>query len=183
MVLFCHQSQLSGLHNKRLCPVVWYKRAAGLPKGIRGCRILLTFSAVDHRCQVYVNGERVGEHTDDYTPFHFDMTHLLKDGANELRVRVEDAADCTQPRGKQYWKKGWMGCWYTPVIGIWQTMYLEAVGERFFTDAHITPDVDEARRNSSRPWTHYLHISSPPRSQSPAREGRCARSNRASPSG
>ena len=64
-----------------------------------------------------------------------------------LCVRVEDAPDCTQPRGKQYWKEGWMGCWYTPVTGIWQTVYLEAVGERYFAKAHITPDVDAGTAN------------------------------------
>ena len=141
-VPFCHQSKLSGLNDKRLCLVVWYKRFFELSDAMRACRVFLRFGAVDYRCQVYVNGERAGEHVGGYTPFGFDITNLLKEGGNELCVRVEDAPDCTQPRGKQYWREGWMGCWYTPVTGIWQTVYLEAVGERFFTDAHITPDVD-----------------------------------------
>lgn len=141
-VPFCHQSKLSGLHDKRLCPVVWYKRTFELPEGMRDKRVFLRFGAVDYRCQVYINGERAGEHVGGYTPFGFDITNILQEGVNELCVRVEDAPDCTQPRGKQYWKEGWMGCWYTPVTGIWQTVYLEAVGERFITSAHITPDVD-----------------------------------------
>ncbi len=141
-VPFCYQSKLSGLHDKRLCPVVWYKRFFELPEAMRGSRVFLRFGAVDYRCQAYVNGERAGEHVGGYTPFGFDVTNLLKEGENELCVRVEDAPDCTQPRGKQYWKEGWMGCWYTPVTGIWQTVYLEAVGERFITSAHITPDID-----------------------------------------
>ena len=142
-VPFCYQSKLSGLHDKRLCPVVWYKRTFALPEGMWwDRRVFLRFGAVDYRCQVYINGERAGEHVGGYTPFGFDITPLLREGENELCVRVEDAPDCTQPRGKQYWKEGWMGCWYTPTTGIWQTVYLEAVGERFVTDAHITPDVD-----------------------------------------
>ncbi len=141
-VPFCYQSKLSGLHDKRLCPVVWYKRTFALPEAMCDRRVFLRFGAVDYRCQVYINGERAGEHTGGYTPFGFDITNLLNEDANELCVRVEDAPDCTQPRGKQYWKEGWMGCWYTPTTGIWQTVYLEAVGERFVTDAHITPDVD-----------------------------------------
>ena len=97
--------------------MVWYKRTFELPDAMRGRRVFLRFGAVDYRCQAYVNGERAGEHTGGYTPFGFDITNLLKEGANELCARVEDAPDCTQPRGKQYWKEGWMGCWYTPVTG------------------------------------------------------------------
>lgn len=51
-------------------------------------------------------------------------TTLLHDGENDLCLRVQDDPDCTQPRGKQYWDRGLMGCWYTPVSGIWQTVYL-----------------------------------------------------------
>lgn len=119
-VPFCYQSALSGLHDKRLCPVVWYKRAFELPEGMwSDKRVFLRFGAVDYRCQVYLNGENVGEHTGGYTPFGFDITNLLTEGGNELCVRVEDAPDCTQPRGKQYWKEaGWAaGTHLSPASG------------------------------------------------------------------
>lgn len=35
-----------------------------------------------------------------------------------------------------------MGCWYTPVSGIWQTVYMEAVGEYGLRRIHVTPDID-----------------------------------------
>lgn len=141
-VPFCHESELSGVNDKRFSKVLWYRRAFVLPEAMRGKRVLLRFGAVDYRCEVFVNGASAGSHVGGYTPFTLDVTRLLKDGENDLCVRVEDDRDCTQPRGKQYWKDGWMGCWYTPTSGIWQTVYLEATGESYLTNAHITPDID-----------------------------------------
>ena len=141
-VPFTHETTLSGLSDKRFSKVIWYKRSFEVPESMAGKRILLRFGAVDYQAFVYVNGALAGSHTGGYTPFALDVTHLLTDGENELCVRVIDAADCTQPRGKQYWHEGWMGCWYTPNSGIWQTVYLEAVGNDYFTKTRITPDID-----------------------------------------
>lgn len=142
LVPFCLESAMSGVHDKRFSKVLWYRRSFEAPAAMRGRRVLLRFGAVDYRCEVFVNGASAGRHVGGYTPFALDVTRLLKDGANDLCVRVEDDRDCTQPRGKQYWKDGWMGCWYTPTSGIWQTVYLEAVGDNYLLRAHITPDVD-----------------------------------------
>jgi hypothetical protein len=53
--------------------------------------------------------------------------------------------DMAQPRGKQYWRRGLTGCWYTPVSGIWQSVYLESVpvDSPMITRVHVTPDVDK----------------------------------------
>ncbi len=141
-VPFCYQCEASGIGDTAHHEVLWYRRAFEVPTDFDGKRTLLRFGAVDYRCQVYVNGLRVGEHAGGYTPFALDVTHALKDGANDLCLRVEDFRDTTQPRGKQNWKDKWFGCWYTPVSGIWQTVYLEAVGDTYLTRAHVTPDID-----------------------------------------
>ena len=142
-VPFCHESELSGIHDKRFSKALWYRRSFEVPENLRGRRALLRFGAVDYRCEVFVNGVSAGSHVGGYTPFALDVTRLLKDGENDLCVRTEDDRDCTQPRGKQYWADGWMGCWYTPVSGIWQTVYLEFTGESYLTGVHITPDIDQ----------------------------------------
>lgn len=141
-VPFCHECELSGVNDKRFAKALWYRRSFEVPNALKSRRALLRFGAVDYRCEVFVNGISAGAHVGGYTPFALDVTRLLKDGENDLCVRVEDDRDCTQPRGKQYWADGWMGCWYTPVSGIWQTVYLEFTGENYLTTAHITPDVD-----------------------------------------
>lgn len=142
-VPFCYQSKLSGIGpTDEIHPVMWYRRSFMVPEDMKGQRVLLRFGAVDFECRVYVNGQLAGTHRGGYTPFSFDITTLLTDGENDLCLRVQDDPDCTQPRGKQYWDRGLMGCWYTPVSGIWQTVYLEAVGKYAMTAVHVTPDID-----------------------------------------
>ena len=129
-VPFAYQSRMSGIGpTDEIHPILWYRRGFTVPPEMAGRRILLCFGAVDYRCRVYVNGALAGAHEGGYAPFALDITLLLRDGENDLCLRVEDAPDCAQPRGKQYWDRGLMGCWYTPVSGIWQTVYLEAVGD------------------------------------------------------
>jgi beta-galactosidase/beta-glucuronidase len=141
-VPFCYQSEMSGIGGDDIHPLLWYRREFKVPEDMRGGRILLHFGAVDYACRVYVNGQAVGSHVGGYTPFALDITWALADGENDLCLRVEDRPDCTQPRGKQYWQRGLMGCWYTPTSGIWQSVYLEAVGDIALERVHITPDID-----------------------------------------
>ena len=142
-VPFAYQTKLSGIGpTDEIHPILWYRRTFSVPEEMSGRRILLRFGAVDYACSVYVNGLMVGAHEGGYAPFYLDITHALIEGENDLCLRVVDEPDFTQPRGKQYWDRGLMGCWYTPVSGIWQTVYLEAVGEYHLTQIHITPDID-----------------------------------------
>ena len=143
MVPFCYQCELSGVNEQEYHPILWYRRSFDKPKFIAGHRMLLRFGAVDFACAVYVNGQCVGTHKGGYTPFAFDITPYLRYGKNDLCLRVEDARDCTQPRGKQMWTDKWFGCWYTPTSGIWQSVYLEEAGSVYVKTAHITPDIDE----------------------------------------
>lgn len=142
-VPFAYQTKLSCIGTEDIHPVIWYRRGFTVPKDMQGKRLLLRFGAVDYACRVFVNGQQAGEHQGGYTPFTVEVTHLVKDGENDLCLRVEDQHDCTQPRGKQYWDKGLMGCWYTPVSGIWQTVYMEAVGTYALKQIHVTPDIDK----------------------------------------
>ena len=142
-VPFAYQTKASGLGpTDEIHPVIWYRRAFTVPQEMQGKRILIRFGAVDFECAVYVNGQQVGTHKGGYTPFALDVTDALVEGENDLCLRVQDDPDCTQPRGKQYWDRGLMGCWYTPVSGIWQTVYMEAVGEYGMKFIHVTPDYD-----------------------------------------
>lgn len=142
-VPFAYQTEASGIGpTDAIHPVIWYRRSFVVPQEMRGKRVLLRFGAVDFECVVYVNGKRMGGHRGGYTPFAIDITKALVEGENDLCVRVRDDPDCTQPRGKQYWNRGLMGCWYTPVSGIWQTVYLEATGEYGIKYIHVTPDID-----------------------------------------
>ena len=69
------------------------------------------------------------------------MKTLNSNGKNDLTVKVWDPTDKgPQPRGKQVSRPG--GIWYTPVSGIWQTVWLEPVPQRYIENLRITPDID-----------------------------------------
>ncbi|HET7558445.1 MAG TPA: glycoside hydrolase family 2 TIM barrel-domain containing protein [Limnochordia bacterium] len=132
VVPYAYQSPESGIGDRTEHPVVWYRRRFEAPQAWRDRRILLHFGAVDYAATVWVNGAFMGQHRGGYTPFAFDVTDALGDGENIVVVRVEDRPDIDQPRGKQRAKSENFGCWYTPVTGIWQTVWLEPLA-----DVHI----------------------------------------------
>jgi len=147
LVPFPIESALSGVM-KRVGPdnCLWYRRTFNIPqKWGEGIRILLHFGAVDWETTVWVNGLKVGRHRGGYDPFTFDITHALRPaGPQELVLSVWDPSDAgTQPRGKQVRKP--RGIWYTPVTGIWQTVWLEPVAPRHIDGLKLTPDVDASK--------------------------------------
>ncbi len=128
-VPFCPESLLSGVDHVFMHAKLRYRRTFQVPQEWKGLRVLLHFGAVDQVCRVYVNGSEAGRHTGGYTAFTLDITDLVREGANELTVHVVDNLDETLPYGKQTYKRG--GMWYTPVSGIWQSVWLEAVPDTY----------------------------------------------------
>ncbi|HEV2295051.1 MAG TPA: glycoside hydrolase family 2 TIM barrel-domain containing protein [Tepidisphaeraceae bacterium] len=141
LVPFCMESALSGVgkHHDRS----WYRRTFSVPQDWRkkGDRVLLHFGAVDYESTVWVNGKEQGKHVGGYDAFKYDITDALKsEGEQELIVGVTDTTAETQPRGKQVMNP--RGIWYTPVSGIWQTVWIEPVPEAHIESIKLTPDVD-----------------------------------------
>ena len=142
LVPFAVESSLSGVQ-KRIDDTkeLVYQRTFEVPSAWKGKQVLLHFGAVDWKADVWVNDVKVGSHTGGYAPFSFDITPALVAKTNKLVVRVWDPTDKSyQPRGKQVSKPG--GIWYTPVSGIWQTVWLEPVNEKHIANLRILPDVD-----------------------------------------
>src|SRR5690606_1547505 len=110
-----------------------------LPAGWAGRRVLLKFGAVDYQAKVWLNGQLLGDHEGGSTPFGFDVTDHLTSGENTLVVRAWDPpTDRFVPRGKQYWKEKSEGIFYTRTTGIWQPVWLEAVGDSYLDSLRIT---------------------------------------------
>lgn len=136
------ESSLSGVQ-RRLTEneVLWYERRFTVPAGWRQGALLLHFGAVDWEADIYLNGIRVGGHKGGYTAFSIDIAPYLTRGEQTLAVRVTDPTDRgTQPRGKQVTEARTI--WYTPVTGIWQTVWLEPVPESHIAALRTTPDID-----------------------------------------
>lgn len=144
LVPFAVESALSGVGKTvGKDSVIWYNRTFTLPSNFKNNNVLMHFGAVDWRSEVYVNGKLAGSHEGGYDPFYFDITELLKSGKNqEVTIRVWDPTDeGPQPHGKQVIKPE--GIWYTPVTGIWQTVWIEAVHKSFIASTKQTPDIDQ----------------------------------------
>ena len=125
LVPFAVESALSGVGRHITADdALWYSTRFSIPKKWKGQEIWLNFQAVDWSTEVWLNGQRVGSHTGGYTAFSFNITPYIVKGKQELVVKVLDATDNNeQPRGKQVSKPE--GIWYTPVSGIWQTVWIE----------------------------------------------------------
>lgn len=105
-----------------------------------GHRLVLHFGAVDQVAEVRLNGHPAVRHEGGYLPFAADVTDILRRGKNDLSVDVTDTLSHDYPYGKQHRRPH--GMWYTPVSGIWQTVWLEAVPEQGAVQSlRITPDL------------------------------------------
>ena len=102
-------------------------------------RVLLHFGAVDCICEVFINDKKAGGHEGGYLPFTIDITEFVYDGENNIRVLVKDSLSHDYAYGKQKYKRG--GMWYTPVSGIWQTVWIENVPEKYIESIKITPSM------------------------------------------
>jgi hypothetical protein len=143
LVPFAVESALSGI-KQRVSETdrLWYHRRVNVPTAWQGKRLLLHFGAVDWDATVYVNGHEVGSHRGGYDAFYFDITPALKSGGKQdIVVSVWDPTDKGfQARGKQVSNPH--GIWYTPVSGIWQTVWIEPVAPTYLRRLSITPDID-----------------------------------------
>lgn len=149
LVPFAVESSLSGvMKTVGKDNELWYERTFSVPKSWRGRHTLLHFGAVDWRATVYLNGIKVAVHEGGYTAFTVDITPYLKSGEQTLQVRVWDSTnEGYQPCGKQRVKPE--GIWYTPVTGIWQTVWMEPVNAKHVTDIVPVADIDHGRMTVS----------------------------------
>jgi len=137
-VPFCPESRLSGVkqHFPEGCALT-YRRKFTLPEGFLQKRVLLHIGAADQIAEIYVNQIKMGSHRGGYEAFTLDITHALQD-ENELVILCrDDLRDLRFPYGKQVLPQKRGGMWYTPVSGIWQTVWLESVPETYIQKLSI----------------------------------------------
>lgn len=145
LVPFCAESTLSGV-GRLVKPdqKLWYNTTFNIPGAWKGRNVLLHFDAVDWEATVWLNGKMVGSHKGGSDAFAFDITSHLTRGDQTLVVSVWDPTDTgTQSRGKQVLDP--KGIWYTPVTGIWQTVWLEPVQKTHIQSVVAESDIDEKK--------------------------------------
>lgn len=117
-----------------------YLKKFTLPEGFNKGHVILHFGAVDRLAEIKINGTSVGSHNGGYLPFSFDISEYITDSENLIEVTVTDNLDTDFPYGKQRYKRG--GMWYTPISGIWQSVWLESVYDNYITSLKLTPSLD-----------------------------------------
>ena len=143
LVPFPPESALSGIcRGVKRGGRLYYRRIFTIPDGFIRDRVLLHLGAVDQIADVYVNGQAVAHHEGGYLPFSADITDLLCEGENTLLVKATDDLSYDYPYGKQRRKRG--GMWYTPVSGIWQTVWLESVVNNYIEEIRVSSDMTGA---------------------------------------
>lgn len=151
LVPFSIESSLSGVaqtftpENK-----LWYRREFTVADQSKDKITMLHFGAVDYECNVWVNDKLVGNHKGGNNPFSFDITrYLKKKGQQVLELSVVDPTDTESiTRGKQQLNQ--RGIWYTPVSGIWQTVWMETVEE-----SHIISILPQANISKNTVTLHF----------------------------
>ena len=140
-VPFCPESLLSGLKIAvKPGSYLYYRRKFTAESQVG--RLLLHVGAADQIAKIYVNQKELFTHEGGYNAFTVDITDALESD-NELVIRcMDDLRDQSFPYGKQALKRG--GMWYTPVSGIWQTVWLEWVPENHIVDLDIQVDLTKA---------------------------------------
>jgi len=74
----------------------WYRLDFALPRGSEGKRARIVFDGVDFECEVWLNGQWLGNHAGQFGRFGFEASHVLKRGhLNQLAVRVKRAPEDT----------------------------------------------------------------------------------------
>ncbi len=140
LVPFVPESRISGIQTDiQDDDLLFYERKFALPDGFNKGRIILNIGACDQHAELFVNGRNVGWFG-GYLPSSHDITQLLCEGENSVRIVASDPLDTDLPYGKQTKKRG--GMWDTNISGIWQTVWIESVPESYITDIKVTPDLN-----------------------------------------
>ena len=139
---FPPESELSGY--KGDLGTLHYEKTFTLPESFYGKddKVILHFGAVDQICDVWLNGIHLIRHEGGYLPFSVEITDHLKE-ENQLVVEAVDTLDYFYPYGKQ--SKDPKGMWYTPVSGIWQSVWIEAYDRKGIDGIQIETDMDSVR--------------------------------------
>ncbi len=69
----------------------WYKKNLEISNVVSGQTYQLYFEGVNIESEVFVNGNKVGEHVGGYIGFSVDITDAINKGSNEVLVRVDNS--------------------------------------------------------------------------------------------
>ena len=112
-----------------------YRRILYAEPEWQGKRVLITFEAVAHYAEVFLNGNKVGEHYSGYTAFTLDISDSLRYGEeNILVVKVDSRENLNIPPFGNVID-------YMTYGGIYREVYLEVKAPTYISDVFVKPEV------------------------------------------
>lgn len=130
-------------------PVGSYRRDFEVPSDWKGQRIFIHFDGVDSFFYLWINGKYVGFSKDSRVPAVFDITDLVRAGANTVAVEVYRLSDGSYLECQDMWR----------LSGIFRSVSLRARPPVAFRDLEATPDLDAAYKDGSvkvKAWVRNL---------------------------
>ncbi len=113
-------------------PTYIYARSFTIPAYWQGRRTIIKFGAVKSAMYLYVNGREVGYSEDSKTPAEWDITKYLREGKNDLKVKVLRWCDGSYLECQDMWR----------MSGITRDVELYSVPKTYITDIKVIADID-----------------------------------------
>ena len=137
-VPFCPESKMSGINcTNDYIKECWYSKEFTIPDDWLHKNVLLNFGAVYHKCNIWVNGKFIYQHTGGHVPFSISLKDVLQKKNLVVVQVISDVLSGQQPLGKQSKNLSPSGCFYTRTTGIWQSVWLELVPDTYIKNFEI----------------------------------------------
>jgi len=114
---------------------VWYKKSFDYRKTKTSNRVFVYFEAINYQADVYLNGTKLGKHIGGFTPFNYEITHLLKEKDNFLVVKVDNKRkkEAVPTLNTDWWNYG----------GITRDVKLVETSQNFIVDYSFQLDAND----------------------------------------
>ncbi len=111
-----------------------YRKVISAPTDWENKRVLLTFEGAAHYAEVFLNGEKIGEHYSGYTAFTLELTGKLKLGEeNILVVKLDSRENLNIPPFGNVID-------YMTYGGIYRDVYLDIKEQCYIDDIFVIPE-------------------------------------------
>lgn len=120
-------------------PTGVYHRQFTYNSSWQGKQILLHFQGVQGASYFYLNGKQLGYHEDGMTEVEFDITNTLRQGTNDLVVKVINFHDGAYLEDQDFWR----------LSGIYRNVFLEATPKLNLLDYTVNTQLSSNYRDAS----------------------------------
>ncbi len=115
-----------------------YRRVIDVPEAWKGKRIFLTIDGAAHESEVFLNGEKIGEHHCGYTAYTMEVSDFLCYGAkNDVVIKVNSEENLNIP------PFGYV-IDYMTYGGIYRDVYLEVKNQEYISNIFVKPEFELA---------------------------------------